>query len=103
MPKYFSDKGFPVVVCPWKAKRNTISLVDTAKKHNLLGLLATTWDSLDVCQPSVAEAGVLAWTAPRYELKVPFDHWLSAIRVFPICELPKLEETLEGGRRKDEG
>ena len=92
--KYFSDQGFPVVVCPWKTKRNTIALVDTAKKHDLLGLMATTWDSLDVCQPSVAEAGVLAWTAPGYELTVPFDHWLKAIRALPICDLPKLEETL---------
>lgn len=92
VPKYFADKGFPVVVCPWKAKQNTIALVDTAKKHDLLGLLATTWDSLDVCQPSVAEAGVLAWTAPDYQLDVPFDHWLEAIRALPITDLPKLEE-----------
>jgi hypothetical protein len=71
-------------------------MVNTAKKYDLLGLLATTWDSLDVCQPSVAEAGVLAWTAPGYDLKgIPFDHWLAAIRALPICELPELEKTLE--------
>jgi len=98
VPKYFSDQGFPVVVCPWKTKRNTIALVDTAKKHDLLGHLATTWDSLDVCQPSVAEAGVLAWTAPGYKLNIPFDHWLAAIRALPICDLPKLEETFVPAR-----
>jgi len=98
VPKYFHDKGFPVVVCPWKKKQNTIMLVNVAKKHDLLGLLATTWDSLDVSQPSVARAGVLAWTAPGYDLKeVPFDHWLAAIRALPICDLPKLEKTLEPG------
>ncbi len=97
VPKYFHDKGFPVVVCPWKTRQNTILLVNIAKRYDLLGLLATTWDSLDVCQPSVARAGVLAWTAPGYELKdIPFDHWLAAIRALPICELPKLEHTLEG-------
>ncbi len=98
VPKYFHDKGFPVVVCPWKSKRNTIAMVNTAKKHNLRGLLATTWDSLDVCQPSVARAGVLAWTAPGDDLEaVPFEHWLDAIRVLPICNLPKLEKTLVTG------
>ena len=101
VPKYFHDKGFPVLVCPWKTKQNTIMLVNAAKKYDLLGVLDTTWDSLDVCQPSVARAGVLAWTAPGYDLKaVPFDHWLAAIRSLPICDLPKLEETLEP--RKDD-
>lgn len=99
VPKYFHDKGFPVVVCPWKTKRNTVMMVDEAKKYDLLGVLTTTWDSLDVCQPSVGRAGVLAWTAPGYDLEeVPFDHWLVAIRALPICDLPKLEETLEPHR-----
>lgn len=92
--KYFHDKGYPVVVCPWKSKPNTVMLVDTAKRHDMLGLLETTWDSLDVCLPSVAEAGVLAWTPQDYRLDVPFDHWLSAIRALPIGDLPKLEQTL---------
>ncbi len=95
VPAYFHDKGLPVVVCPWKTRANTVSLVNTAKQHDLLGLLATTWDSLDVCQPSVARAGVLAWAAPGYDLDaVPFDHWLAAIRTFPICDLPLLEQSL---------
>ena len=94
VPKYFHDKGFPVVVCPWKTRGNTVLLVDGAKEHDLLGLLATTWDSLDVSQPSVGRAGVLAWTPPGYDLAaVPFDHWLAAVRALPICDLPKLEET----------
>jgi len=96
VPKYFRDKGYPVVVCPWKSQRNTISLLNTAKRLDLLGLLATTWDSLDVALPSVAEAGVLAWTAPGYDLKrIPFDHWVREIRKLPICDLPKLETTLK--------
>jgi len=94
VPKYFHDKGFPVVVCPWKRRSNTISLLETAKRHDLLGLLATTWDSLDVALPSVAQAGILAWTAPGYDLKqIPFDHWVAEIRKLPIENLPKLETT----------
>lgn len=92
--KYFHDKGYPVVVCPWKSKLNTVMHLNTAKKHGMLGLLETTWDSLDVSLPTVAEAGTLAWTPPGYELKVPFDHWLAALRALPICQLPKLEKSL---------
>jgi len=96
VPQYFQGKGFPVLVCPWKKRTNTVSLLETAKKHDLLGVLATTWDSLDVTLPSVAQAGVLGWTAPGYDLKqIPFDHWLVAIRRLPICGLPNLETTLE--------
>ncbi len=96
VPQYFQQKGFPVLVCPWKSKANTISLVDSAKEHNLLGLLDTTWDSLEVCLPSVARAGVLAWTTPGYDLKqVPFEQWILTIRQYPICHLPELERTLE--------
>ena len=98
VPKYFHDQGFRVVVCPWKTKSNTIMMVDTAKKYDLFGLLATTWDSLDVCQPSIGRAGVLAWTPPGYDLdEVPFDHWLAAIRDLPIGSLPALERTLDAG------
>jgi len=102
VPRYFHDKGYPVVVCPWKTKLNAISLLNTAKKLNLLGVMQTTWDSLDVSLPTVAETGVLAWTEPGFELhQIPFDHWLSAIRQYPISSLPKLEATLsiESGRR----
>ena len=95
VPKYFHDKGYPVVVCPWKKKANTVSLLNTAKTLDLLGVMATTWDSLDVSLPSVAEAGVLAWTAPGYDLKqIGFDEWVGEIRKLPICNLPNLEKTL---------
>jgi hypothetical protein len=95
VPKYFHDKGFPVVVCPWKTKKNTVSLLNTAKDLNLLGVLATTWDSLDVALPTIAQAGVLAWTEPGSDLQeLPYDQWLLAIRQLPICGLPRLESTM---------
>ncbi len=96
IPKYFRDKGFPVVVCPWKSRSNTIFLVNLAKELDLLGVLATTWDSLDVSLPSVAQAAVLAWEEPKANLlRIPFDHWLAEIRKLPICNLPHLEKTLQ--------
>lgn len=93
--KYFQDKGFPVLVSPWKVRRNAISLVNTAKRLNVMGLLETTWDSLDVTLPTVGEAGVLAWTEPGFDLNtVPYERFLHDIRVLPITNLPKLERTL---------
>lgn len=84
VPKYFHDRGYSVLVSPWKTRANTVMLLNTAKQLGLMGVLQTTWDSLDVCLPSIGEAGVLAWTAPGYELaEVPFDHWLAAIRALP--------------------
>jgi hypothetical protein len=92
VPRYFHEKGFRVLVCPWKTRPNTVALVNAAKQDDLFGLLATTWDSLDVSLPSVAQAGVLAWTAPSFDLNaVPFDHWLAALRKLPITALPKYE------------
>ena len=84
VPKYFKDRGYRVLVSPWKSKANTVMMVNTAKQLGLMGMLETTWDSLDVCLPSIGEAGVLAWTAPGFDLKaVPFAHWLEAIRTLP--------------------
>jgi len=95
VPGYFHDKGYRVVVCPWKTKLNAVSLLDTAKRLNLFGVMETTWDSLSVSLPTLAETGVLAWTEPGFQLnRIPYDHWLGAIRQYPLCELPKLETTL---------
>ncbi len=96
IPRYFHEKGYRVVVCPWKMKRNTLALLKTAKEIDLLGVLATTWDSLDVALPSVAQAGILAWEPVGSDLaRVPFDHYLLEIRRRPIGNLPRLEETLQ--------
>jgi hexosaminidase len=98
VPKYFHDRGFPVVVCPWKSRHNAVALLNVAKKHHLMGLLQTTWDSLDVALPTVAEAGMMAWAGPDFQLgSVPFDDILGALRTLPICDLPRYETTLERG------
>ncbi len=81
VPAYFHDKGYPVLVCVWKKRSNTISLINTAKKLHLRGMLSTIWDSEAVVFPTIGQAGVLAWTAPGYDVSViPFDHWLKTMR-----------------------
>jgi hypothetical protein len=95
VPKYFHDRGFPVLVSPWKTRGNIAMLLDQAKKLNAMGLMETTWDSLDVSLPSVGEAGIAAWTEPGFRLEtVPFQELLRTIQSFPIERLPALERTL---------
>ncbi|MEN6604362.1 MAG: hypothetical protein ABFD86_18280, partial [Bryobacteraceae bacterium] len=48
-----------------------------------------------VTLPSVGEAGILAWTAPGFDLNtIPFEDYVRSVRVLPIVNLPKLEKTL---------
>lgn len=95
VPKYFQDRGFPVVVSPWKVRKNALALVNTAKRLNVMGLLETTWDSLDVTLPTVGEAGVASWTEPGFNVDtIDYEEFLKAIRDLPICDLPVLEKTL---------
>ena len=64
-----------MVICPWKTKP-TPCAADTAQELQFPG----ADDHLglaNVSLPSVAQAGVLAWAAPGFDLKrIPFDHWL---------------------------
>lgn len=95
VPKYFQDRGYPVLVSPWKSRKNVVSLMNTAKKLNLMGVLETTWDSLDVTLPTVGEVGISAWTEPGFRLEtIPFEELLRPIRALPITNLPPLEKTL---------
>lgn len=98
--QYFHERGFPVVVSPWKSRKNAISMLNVAKKLNAMGMLETTWDSLDVTLPTVGETGILAWAGPGFQLEtVPFESLLRSIRVLPICNLPKHETTLRGAAK----
>lgn len=94
--KYFEEKGFPVVACPWKVRKNAVQMVETSKNLGIMGMMQTTWDSLDVTLPTVGEAGVVAWTEPGFNIDaIPYDGgFLNPIRQLPIASLPKLENTL---------
>ncbi|HWR49535.1 MAG TPA: glycoside hydrolase family 20 zincin-like fold domain-containing protein [Bryobacteraceae bacterium] len=94
--RYFHEKGFPVVACPWKVRKNAVAMVDAAKKLGAMGMMQTTWDSLDVTLPTVGEAGVVAWTEPGFSIDtLPYDGgFLKPIRDLPITALPKLETSL---------
>lgn len=44
--KYFMDRGFDTVVCPWDGHENIRSLAADAKKLGAYGIILTTWDHL---------------------------------------------------------
>lgn len=44
--KYFMDRGFDTVVCPWDGHENIRSLAADAKKLGAWGIILTTWDHL---------------------------------------------------------
>lgn len=97
VPAYFQEKGFRVLVSPWKSRSNSVLLVNTAKERKMMGMLETTWDSLQVTLPLVAASGVLAWTPGGFDLDtVPYESYLKSIRELPIEDLPELETTLDG-------
>ena len=100
--QYFHDRGFPVVASPWKVRKNAVAMVNTAKRLGIMGLMQTTWDSLDVTLPTVGEAGALAWTPTGFDIDtIPYDGgFLKPIRDLPITALPRLEATLAPARRK---
>ena len=100
--QYFHDRGFPVVACPWKVRKNAVAMVNTAKRLGIMGLMQTTWDSLDVSLPTVGESGVLAWTPAGFDIDtIPYDGgFLKPIRDLPITALPKLEAVSATARRR---
>lgn len=45
--RYFKEKGFDTIVCPWNVRTGIESLGALAKEEKLFGLLETTWHHLD--------------------------------------------------------
>ena len=41
--KFFKEQGFDIILCPWKDAAFTKDLGNQADKHNLEGILGTTW------------------------------------------------------------
>ncbi|MDD4871525.1 MAG: family 20 glycosylhydrolase [Kiritimatiellae bacterium] len=44
--RYFNEKGFPVLACPWLNKPGITSQGRLVKDENMMGLLCTTWHGL---------------------------------------------------------
>ncbi len=59
--KYFMDKGFDTVVCPWLENENVLSLDADAKELKAYGILQTTWQDLPSWLSKATFAASCAW------------------------------------------
>ena len=59
--KYFIDKGFDTVVCPWSDSENIRSLDADAKDQNAYGIIQTTWQELPAWLSRATYTASCAW------------------------------------------
>lgn len=61
---YFKENGFKVLACPWDRSDANIKItVDTVKDNDLLGVMHTTWNTLESLLGAIrmANAAVVSW------------------------------------------
>ena len=60
------DAGFTVIICPWdRGTLETDACIETAKKHNLFGVMHTTWHTLTSGMPHVLRTAELVSGKPK--------------------------------------
>ncbi len=59
--KYFMEKGFDVILCPWDNAENMNCLCNSTKQLGAMGTLFTTWDTLPGCIPLMPGMSSMAW------------------------------------------
>lgn len=58
----FKEAGFDCLICPWDVGGAEIdSCMDTVKKHNMFGVLHTTWHTLSKGMPYVLKVAASCW------------------------------------------
>lgn len=61
--KYFKDRGFDVVCCPWdNSIENVEAAIKTAHTEQLFGVMHTTWNSIDGGFPHMVYALDACWS-----------------------------------------
>ena len=59
--KYFVDKGFDVVCCPWEKINNARAALRNTLNLGLMGEIHTTWHTLFVTFPTMVYSGTVMW------------------------------------------
>ena len=63
---HFKANGFDVLICPWDAAQNAVSMHAAADKQGLMGTMDTTWHHMDPMLKMMPELGGSAWTGAAY-------------------------------------
>lgn len=71
--EYFMEKGFDVILSPWRDLNNIRALSNGAQSINALGFLATTWNTLNESIDLIPIAGECAWVGDRKKGKIEVD------------------------------
>jgi len=69
---YFRSKGFDVLASPWYDFSNIHTMGLAARRHQAMGLLATTWQVLPIHLPMLSAVANGAWSSA---LEVPYGNW----------------------------
>ena len=59
--KYFVDRGFDVVCCPWEKVGNVKAAFRNTQNLGLMGEIHTTWHTLYATFPSMVYSGLIMW------------------------------------------
>ena len=57
----FVEKGFDVVCCPWNSRGNVNAAINTVKNKSLLGVIGTTWHTLQFMQWLIPYIADVMW------------------------------------------
>ena len=78
--------GFDTLLCPWDRSFDKVnSCVNTAKQHQLFGIIHTTWNTLDIGTPYVLVSGVGGYRdSTHYHYTLACNHAATLLRkVYP--------------------
>ncbi len=73
------EHGFDVVCCPWQSNKNIKDAVNTAKEHELFGIIHTTWHTLYQGFRAMVYDGVLSYGAEDNDLDDVFRFYAASI------------------------
>ena len=71
--QYFMEKGFDVILSPWRDLKNISALSKCAQSINAFGFIATTWNTLNESIELIPIAGECSWVGDRKKDKIEVD------------------------------
>lgn len=77
--EYFMEKGFDVLLTPWGNIHNIETLAQEAADKGALGLMVTTWHTIEIIMPSVLYAANAAWAGPPFDVATTVYNVYSAM------------------------
>lgn len=102
---FLKERGFDVLVCPWFGDENVRANVQTAVQDELLGVMCTTWNSLESNLPYLAVSAAECRLGVEQEgeidgLKIFTDHYASVAPLIRKLDHPNGDYARSGWLKK---